>query len=60
MGNVVKRHLPGLLCGIFLGSILGGNLANLIPDMPLRTTFIIATAFLGIRYLRTRAAAAGA
>jgi uncharacterized membrane protein YfcA len=60
MGNVVKRHLPGLLCGIFLGSILGGNLANLIPDMPLRATFIIATAFLGIRYLRTKAAAAGA
>ncbi len=53
LGNVARHYLPGLICGILLGAILGGNLANRIADTPLRLTFIVVIVFMGIRYLRT-------
>ena len=52
LGNVAKQYLPGLVCGILAGAIAGGNLANLLADMPLRMTFLAVIAFMGVRYLR--------
>jgi uncharacterized protein len=54
LGNVAKRFLPGLIPGILLGAFLGGNLANRIPDTPLRLTFIAAIVFMGVRYARSK------
>jgi uncharacterized protein len=53
LGNVAKGYLPGLIPGILLGTFLGGNIANFIPDTPLRLAFIAAIIFMGVRYVRT-------
>lgn len=55
LGNVAKGFLPGLIPGILLGAFLGGNIANFIPDAPLRLAFIAAIVFMGVRYARATA-----
>jgi hypothetical protein len=55
LGNVVKGFLPGLIPGIVLGAFLGGNIANFIPDTPLRLAFIAAIIFMGVSYARSKA-----
>lgn len=53
LGNVAKNHLPGLIAGILLGTFIGGNIAGLIPDAPLRIAFMAGIVFMGWRYART-------
>lgn len=55
LGNVAKGFLPGLVPGILLGAFIGGNIANFIPDISLRLTFIAAIIFMGVRYVRATA-----
>ena len=55
LGNVAKGFLPGLIPGIVLGTVVGGNVANFIPDAPLRLTFIAAIIFMGMKYVRSGA-----
>lgn len=53
LGNVAKDYLPGLVTGIILGAVLGGNIADFIPDANLRLGFSMAIILMGIRYIRT-------
>jgi uncharacterized protein len=59
LGNVAKRHLPGLVCGILLGAVAGGNLANLLAEAPLGMTFMVVIAIMGFRYLKSTPPVAG-
>lgn len=52
-GNVEKRILPGLILGIILGTFIGGNIANALPEKYLRILFAIIIIWTGIRYLKT-------
>ena len=53
MGNVEKGILWGLIPGIILGTYLGGNFANIIPEDTLRLIFAFIMIFVGLRYFRT-------
>ncbi len=53
LGNVEAGILYGLVPGILLGTYLGGNLANIIPDNTLRLIFAVIIIFLGFRYFIT-------
>lgn len=53
MGNVEKGALWGLIPGIILGTYLGGNIANIIPNDSLRLVFASMLIFVGVRYFRT-------
>jgi len=53
MGNVEKGILWSLIPGIILGTYLGGNIANIIPNNPLRLIFAAMLIFVGLRYFRT-------
>ena len=53
MGNVEKGILWGLIPGIILGTYLGGNIANIIPNDALRLIFTAMLIFVGVRYFRT-------
>ena len=53
LGNVAAGILFGLIPGILLGTYLGGNLANIIPDNTLRLIFAVIIIFLGFRYFKT-------
>jgi hypothetical protein len=53
LGNVDAEILYGLVPGILLGTYLGGNLANVIPDNTLRLMFAVIIIFLGFRYFKT-------
>ncbi len=50
MGNVASEILYGLIPGIILGTFLGGNIANIIPNDILRLIFALMITFLGLRY----------
>ena len=53
LGNVEAGILYGLIPGILLGTYLGGNLANIIPDNTLRLIFAVIIISLGFRYFKT-------
>jgi uncharacterized protein len=53
MGNVEKEILWGLIPGIILGTYIGGNFANIIPNDTLRLIFASMLIFVGVRYFRT-------
>ena len=53
LGNVEAGIIYGLVPGILLGTYLGGNLANIIPDNILRLIFAVIIIFLGFRYFKT-------
>ena len=55
MGNVEVGILFGLISGIILGTYLGGNLAYLFSDNILRSIFVVAIIWMGIRYIKTTA-----
>lgn len=50
MGNVEAEILYGLIPGIILGTYLGGNIANIIPNEILRIIFASILIIFGIRY----------
>ena len=52
MGNVEKRILWSLIPGIILGTYLGGNIANIIPNNTLRFIFAAMLIFVGVRYFK--------
>jgi uncharacterized membrane protein YfcA len=53
LGNVEAGILYGLIPGILLGTYLGGDLANIIPDNTLRLIFAVIIISLGFRYFKT-------
>lgn len=53
LGNVSKDLLFGIVPGILLGAFLGGNIAQVIPDDPLRWLFVLMAVYMGWRYVRT-------
>lgn len=53
MDNIEKRLLWGLIPGIIVGTYLGGNIANIIPNDTLRLIFAVMLIFLGVRYFKT-------
>ncbi|MGB5217007.1 MAG: sulfite exporter TauE/SafE family protein [Smithella sp.] len=53
MGNIEKGILWGLIPGIILGTYLGGNFANIIPENTLRLIFAFIIITLGLRYFIT-------
>jgi uncharacterized protein len=55
MGNVALPLLIGMVPGIFLGTFLGGNIAQIIPDDPLRQMFVLVTIYMGWLYLQAKA-----
>jgi uncharacterized membrane protein YfcA len=52
LGNVAGGLLIGMVPGIMLGTFLGGNLAQIIPDDPLRWMFVLVTVYMGWRYVK--------
>lgn len=53
LGNVDHGLLFGMIPGILLGTFIGGNVAQVIPDAPLRWLFVFTAVYMGWRYLRT-------
>jgi len=53
LGNVVGGLFFGMVPGIMLGTFLGGNIAQIIPDDPLRWIFVLVTIYMGWRYAQT-------
>jgi len=53
MGNVEQRILWCLIPGIIIGTYLGGNIANIIPNNTLRLIFAAMLIFVGVRYFKT-------
>jgi hypothetical protein len=49
LGNVLTAIVPGLICGIVLGTYLGGTLAHLLSEANLRLLFAAVLIWLGIR-----------
>ena len=53
LGNVALELLYGMAPGILLGTFLGGSIAQVIPDAPLRWMFILVAVYMGWRYVKT-------
>jgi len=53
MDNVEKGILWGLIPGIIVGTYVGGNFANIIPNDTLRLIFATMLIVVGVRYFRT-------
>ncbi|MEN6508088.1 MAG: sulfite exporter TauE/SafE family protein [Smithella sp.] len=51
LGNVAGSLLYGLVPGIILGTFTGGNIAQIIPDNPLRYMFVLVTVYMGWQYI---------
>ncbi len=51
LGNVAGSLLYGLVPGIIMGTFAGGNIAQIIPDNPLRWMFVLVTVYMGWRYI---------
>lgn len=60
LGNLAKAVVPGLVVGVLVGTFLGGNIANLLPEWGLRTIFAAVLIWTALRYLRTSAKPAAA
>ncbi len=52
LGNVAGGLLYGMVPGIVLGTFAGGNIAQSIPDSPLRYMFVLVTVYMGWRYIK--------
>lgn len=53
LGNVAGELLIGMVPGILLGTFLGGNIAQIIPDDPLRLMFVLVAVYMGWWYVKT-------
>jgi hypothetical protein len=53
LGNVEIGLLYGMVPGIVLGTFVGGNIAQIIPDNPLRWIFVLVAIYMGWRYVKT-------
>ncbi len=58
LGNIHGNILMGLIPGVMVGTYIGGNTANLLPDRELRYIFSAVLVWTGLRYIRTRIPAA--
>jgi uncharacterized protein len=54
LGNVKTGIAVGLSLGAIVGGYLGGSMANVIPELWLRTLFSVVGIWMGLRYIRTR------
>ncbi len=54
LGNVKREIIPGLLAGILLGTLAGGNLAQYMPEPVLRVVFAALLLWTGLRFLRAK------
>ena len=54
MGNILLRHLPGLVVGVLAGVALGGSFANLIPERELSLLFTALLFYTALRYVRVK------
>ncbi len=52
LGNVEIDLLYGMVPGILLGTFVGGNIAQIIPDNPLRWIFVLVAIYMGWRYVQ--------
>ena len=52
LGNVVTKVLPGLICGIIIGTYGGGSLALHLSEAHLRLVFAAMLIWLGLRDIR--------
>jgi hypothetical protein len=52
LGNVERGLLFSMVPGIILGTIAGGNAAQIIPDDPLRWLFVVVAVYMGWRYVQ--------
>ncbi|MFI5330069.1 MAG: sulfite exporter TauE/SafE family protein [Desulfobaccales bacterium] len=52
LGNVVTKVLPGLICGIIIGTFCGGSVAHLLSEATLRLVFAVMLIWLGLRDIR--------
>lgn len=52
LNNVAGSLLYGLVPGIVLGTFVGGNIAQIIPDDPLRWMFVLVAVYMGWRYIK--------
>lgn len=53
LGNVEIGLLYRMVPGIILGTFVGGNIAQIIPDNPLRWIFVLVAIYMGWRYVKT-------
>ncbi len=54
LGHVVSSLVPGLICGILVGTSSGAYLAHLIPEDRLRILFVAIMLFMSLRFLAAR------
>jgi len=54
MGNILLRHLPGLVVGVLVGVALGGSFANRIPERELSLLFTALLCYTALRYVRVK------
>lgn len=52
LGNVDGELLFGMVPGIFIGTFLGGSIAQIIPEDPLRWMFVFVAVYMGWRYVK--------
>ena len=51
-GNIAGELMIGMVPGILLGTFIGGNIAQIIPDDPLRWMFVLVAIYMGWRYVK--------
>jgi hypothetical protein len=54
MGNILLRHLKGLVVGVLAGVALGGSLAHRIPERELSLLFTALLVYTASRYLKVK------
>ncbi|MBF6595543.1 MAG: sulfite exporter TauE/SafE family protein [Thermaceae bacterium] len=54
LGKVFQQALPGLIAGVLLGTAVGGNIANVLPEWALRTVFAVVLVWTAMRYVAAR------
>jgi uncharacterized membrane protein YfcA len=54
MGNILLRHLTGLVVGVLAGVAVGGSFAHLMPERELSLLFTALLIYTTLRYLRVK------
>ncbi|MCX7823582.1 MAG: sulfite exporter TauE/SafE family protein [Syntrophobacterales bacterium] len=53
LNNVAFELVPGLVAGIIFGTVIGSNIALVLPEGTLRILFALIVCWTGVRFLRT-------
>ncbi|MER3481720.1 MAG: hypothetical protein C4327_14975 [Meiothermus sp.] len=54
LGNIAQNAILGLVLGVLVGTFLGGNVANSLPEWALRTVFAAVLVWTALRYVRAK------